>query len=322
MADSLVVKHAEDVLRAVHGNAVDAGPMAASPVQSSWSRCVNQFHLDPSRLYSPTVVDNNRLKDRQAQHEELVEIAREEMDSLYEQIAGSGYALLLTDATGIILCEKVDPALKQMFRSAGLVIGADWSEQREGTNGIGTCISEGRPVTIYRADHFRARHIGLTCSGAPIRDTSGQVVAVLDASSVDARDTRASQMHTKALVNLSAHMIEKCLFLRRHQHRPVLRFHHRPELVNLLHDGALALGEDGTVIAADVTACKLLGAGERRELIGRSVFEIFDTGVRELAEAGTTLRDAIWQIRDVRHGRRYFASLMQVGRHHAAAARV
>jgi transcriptional regulator of acetoin/glycerol metabolism len=323
MADSLVVKHAEDVLRVVHGSggsAAAAGRAVASPVQSSWSRCVNQFHLDPSRFYSPTVVDSSHLKDRQAQHEELVEIAREEMDSLYEQIAGSGYALLLTDASGVILCEKVDPALKQMFRSAGLIVGADWSEEREGTNGIGTCINEERPVTIYRADHFRARHIGLTCSGAPIRDTGGNVVAVLDASSVDARDTRASQMHTKALVNLSAHMIEKCLFLRRHQHQPVLRFHHRPELVNLLHDGALALGEDGTVVSADLTACKLLGVSGRADLVGRSVFEIFDTGVRELALAGTMLRDAIWQIRDMRHGRRYFASLMQVGRHPVAAS--
>ena len=38
-----------------------------------------------------------------------MQIARAEMDSLYEQIAGSGYALLLADTTGVILCEKIDP---------------------------------------------------------------------------------------------------------------------------------------------------------------------------------------------------------------------
>jgi len=309
MADPMIVKHAEDVLRVVHGGESTAA--APGTVESSWSRCVNRFRLDPSRLYSPTVVDAGLLKDRQAQYDELVQIAREEMDSLYEQIAGSGYALLLTDASGIILCEKVDPALRQMFRSAGLMVGADWSEEREGTNGIGTCISEGRPVTIYRADHFRARHIGLTCSGAPIRDAAGRVLAVLDASSVDARETRASQTHTRALVNLSAHIIEKCLFLRLHQHHMLLRFHLRPELVNLLHDGALALAEDGTVVAADLTAAKLLGV-DRQDLAGRSVFEIFDTGMRELATAD--VRNAIWQIRELRHGRRYFANLSPGGR--------
>src|SRR6516225_2594968 len=72
MADSLIVKHAEDVLRVVHGSEGTAA--APSTVESSWSRCVNRFHLDPSRLYLPTVVDSNLLKDRQARNEELVEI--------------------------------------------------------------------------------------------------------------------------------------------------------------------------------------------------------------------------------------------------------
>jgi transcriptional regulator of acetoin/glycerol metabolism len=316
MANAMVVKHAEDVLRVVHGPGAGGAPSA---IDMSWGRCVNQFKLDPSRLYTPTVVDQARLKERQAQHEELVEIARAEMDSLYEQIAGSGHALLLTDASGVILCEKIDPALKQMFRSAGLTMGADWSEQHEGTNGIGTCIAEQRSVTVYRDDHFRVRHIGLSCSGAPIRDCSGQVVAVLDASSVDARAPRASQMHTMALVNISAQLIEKCLFLRRFRHHAVLRFHHRPELVNLLHDGALALAEDGTVIAADVTAGKLLGVEDRRELCGRPIAEILDGGLRELGALDHALRNAIWQIRDVRHGRRYYASLMRGGHHGESA---
>ena len=314
MANAMVVKHAEDVLRTVHDSPAGAGA-PRSTIDMSWGRCVNQFKLDPSRLYTPMVVDRDRLKERQAQHEELVEIARAEMDSLYEQISGSGYALLLTDASGVILCEKIDPTLKQMFRSAGLTVGADWSEQHEGTNGIGTCIAEARPVTVYRDDHFRVRHIGLSCSGAPIRDSSGQVVAVLDASSADARAPRVSQMHTMALVNISAHLIEKCLFLRRHRHQSILRFHHRPELVNLLHDGALALAEDGTVIAADITAAKLLGVEDRRELIGRPLREILDTGMRELGAMEHALRNAIWQVRDVRHGRRYFASLVRGGRH-------
>ncbi|MGL1728849.1 GAF domain-containing protein, partial [Vibrio parahaemolyticus] len=73
-----------------------------------------------------------------------------------------------------------------MFIQAGLIVGAQWSEQREGTNGIGTCAAESRPITIHQADHFRSRHIGLSCSAAPIHDPYGHVVAVLDASSASA----------------------------------------------------------------------------------------------------------------------------------------
>jgi len=231
------------------------------------------------------------------------------MDSLYEQIAGSGYALLLADTSGIILCEKIDPTLRRMFVQAGLIVGAQWSEQREGTNGIGTCAAESRPITIHQSEHFRSRHIGLSCSAAPIHDSSGRVIAVLDASSVNATGSREAQMHTVALVNSSARLIEKCLFLRRHQADAVLRFHHRPEFVDLLHDGALAVSSDGVVVAADLTSLRLLGAKDPRDVVGRSIGDLFDTTFGELLAASVACRRAIWQLRDNLHGRCYFASL-------------
>ncbi|MGQ0620055.1 MAG: sigma-54-dependent Fis family transcriptional regulator [Panacagrimonas sp.] len=319
MADALVVRHAEDVMRQVHGSPRPGRETPEGLIGTSWVRCVNDYQLDPSRMYSPTVIDSHHLKDRQTQLDELVAIADAEMESLYDQISGSGYALLLTDATGIILCEKLDPALRKPFRAAGLLVGADWSEKHEGTNGIGTCIAEVRSVTVHRNDHFRARHIGLSCTGAPIRDPAGGLVAVLDASTVGSHDTRASQMHTLALVNLSANLIEKCLFLRRHHKQTVLRFHSRPELVNLLHDGALALSDDGTVLAVDETAARLLGAIDRRELVGRPLTEIFDAKLDELMSAAALARQAIWPVRDLRRGRRFFLSL-QSGKQRAGMA--
>src|SRR5581483_5989051 len=172
--------HADLVVRVASSDrpvTADAAAELAPTVGVSWRRCLTQFNLDPAGDYRPTVVDQTRIKDLQAEHEELVQIARAEMDSLYEQIAGSGYALLLADTSGVILCEKIDPTLKRMFMQAGLIVGAQWSEQREGTNGIGTCAAESRPITIHQSDHFRSRHIGLSCSAAPIHDPYGRVVA-------------------------------------------------------------------------------------------------------------------------------------------------
>jgi transcriptional regulator of acetoin/glycerol metabolism len=275
---------------------------------------LNDFKLDPAREYQPRVLDPSRLKELQGELEELVQIARAEMDSLYEQISGSGYALLLADTQGVILCEKVDPALKGLFLGAGLIVGAEWSERCEGTNGIGTCAAEARPVTIHQEDHFRARHISLSCSAAPIHDPHGRIIAVLDASCVNAAGSRESQMHTVALVNSSARLIEKCLFLRRHQSDAMLRFHHRPEFVDLLHDGAIAVGSDGSIVASDVTGFKLLGAQRREDLVGRSIADVFDTTYEELLATARTGRRAMWELRDHRYGRRYYASLVETGR--------
>ncbi len=307
MGDNAAVQHANGVLRTINGGLVAKAGFDEA-IRVSWQRCLNDFRLDPARLHAPSVIDSNNLKDLQERHDELVEIARAEIDTLYDQISGSGYALLLTDAKGIILTDKVDPTLNKMFRSAGLLVGAEWSEQSEGTNGIGTCIAEGRAITVHRNDHFRARHIGLSCSGAPIRDMNGELIAVLDASSVGSHDTRASQMHTMALVNTSARMIEKCLFLRRCQPYRVLRFHSRPEFVNLLHDAALALSEDGHIVAADDMAVSLLSAPSRASLIGRPVSELFDIGEMELAQLVNT-RMALMPVRDQRYGRRFFVTL-------------
>src|SRR5699024_9096308 len=98
--------------------------------------------------------------------------------------AGSGYALLLTNASGVILCHHADHMLEQHFRAAGLWDGADWSENRLGTNGIGTALIERRPVTVHCGDHFATRNIGLSCSAAPIHAPGGRILGVLDASSV------------------------------------------------------------------------------------------------------------------------------------------
>jgi transcriptional regulator of acetoin/glycerol metabolism len=311
--------HADLVVRVATQNltARTLSAALAPTVDMSWRRCLTEFNLDPAVDYRPTVVDQTRIKDLQAEHDELVQIARAEMDSLYEQISGSGYALLLADTSGVILCEKIDPTLKRMFVQAGLIVGAQWSEQREGTNGIGTCAAESRSITIHQSDHFRSRHIGLSCSAAPIHDPYGRVIAILDASCVNAEGSRESQMHTIALVNTSARLIEKCLFLRRHQGDAMLRFHHRPEFVDLLHDGALAVSSEGIIVATDMMSLRLLGAKEHKDVVGRTVADIFDATFDELLATASSSRRAIWELRDNVHGRRYFASLASAGQHKA-----
>src|SRR5690606_10983304 len=113
------------------------------------------------------------------------------------------------------------------------------------------------------------------------------------------------------LVNLSARLIEKCVFLRHFRETTVLRFHARPELVNLQHDGALALSGDATIISADGTALRLLGARDRNELIGRRIEEVFDLRYDDILAAQSASRGGLLTVRDTFLGRRFFASVGQ-----------
>lgn len=311
MQESTAIQHAADVLRFVRGidTPSSRSAMLSTAIANSWRRCVQDYALDPGHRLPARVLDSQSLRSLHEQHAELVHIASAEIDWLYEHIAGSGYALLLTDASGIILYEKSEPTLAESFHDAGLLTGADWSEPSQGTNGMGTCIVERRAVTVHLDEHFHGCHIGLSCSAAPICDPSGALLAVLDASTMDARDTRVSQAHTMALVSLSARLIEKCVFLRHFRDAIMLRFHARPELVNLQHDGALALAPDATVLSADETAIRLLGARSRNDLIGRRIDEVFDVRPEEILGAQLHGRSGLLTMRDAYLGRRFFASV-------------
>ena len=301
-------QHASAVEGFVRGTALSKTQVTSS-IGASWRRCMTDYALDPAHGLETIVLDGPMLREFRARHEHLIQVASAEIDWLYEHIAMSDGALLLTDAGGIVLYEKFDPSIVDTFRAAGLRLGADWSELRQGTNGMGTCIAENRPVIVHRDDHFRSCHTGMSCTAAPIHDTDGSLVAVLDASTLNAQGTRESQAHVLALVHLSAKLIEKCLFLRHFQRSSVLRFHARPEFVNLQHDGALALASDATVIAADEMALRLLGVEQRRELIGRRIDEIFDMRADEILEPVAPSAAGLWPVRDSLLGRRYFASL-------------
>src|SRR5688572_6444069 len=130
MQEPTAVQHAADVLRSVRGadSRSSRSDVLSTAIARSWRRCVEDYSLDPGLRQPAPVVDSHVLQDLRERHAELVQIASAEIDWLYEHIAGSGYALLLTDASGIILYEKAEPTLAKTFHSAGLLIGADWSE--------------------------------------------------------------------------------------------------------------------------------------------------------------------------------------------------
>jgi sigma-54 dependent transcriptional regulator, acetoin dehydrogenase operon transcriptional activator AcoR len=302
--------HAERVQGVVSGDRdLIAGDAVGADIAASWRRCMFDYSLDLHCTADAYVLDQRTLAEYRARHEHLILIASAEIDWLYEHMAMTRSALVLTDAAGIVLYERVDPAVVEDVRRAGLRLGADWSESRQGTNGMGTCLAENRPVIVHRDDHFRACLIGLSCTAAPIHNASGALVAALDVTTLNAQGTRETQSHVLSLVHLSAKLIEKCLFLRHYQDGHVLRFHARPEFVNLQHDGAIALGNDARVIAADEMALRLLGVEQRAKLIGRRIDEVFDLRADEMVGPASRNGHHLWSIRDTGVGRRYFASM-------------
>src|SRR4029077_1623863 len=75
--------------------------------------------------------------------------------------------------------------------------------------GTGTCVVERRPITIHQSQHFRSRHIGSSCSAAPIFGVNDELIGVLDISSTDPKLSEHAHNLAGTLVIESARSIEE-----------------------------------------------------------------------------------------------------------------
>ncbi len=303
--ERLVTSHASRVIHVVESGLQPAGMEPL--VTRSWHRCLREYGIEPSTPRQINLLNPQSVKELQQRLGELLPVARAEMESLYEQIAGSGFAVILADKQGTVLSTITDPTLQREFRHAGLSLGALWDERHEGTNGIGTCLAESGPVTVHREEHFRGYNVSLSCSAAPILDPHGGIMAVLDASTANSNDSRLIQRHTMALVNMSAHLISRWNFLSEYGESWILRFHSRPEFVGLLHEALMAIDDSGNILAVNESALVQLGCSHRRSLVGEPIDRFFQFNFPALEHRAKYEPSAIWPVRDVAHGRRFFA---------------
>jgi transcriptional regulator of acetoin/glycerol metabolism len=202
-------RHADRVPANVEGR---APAMRELGVSTSWNRCVTAYGLDPAASAPPRILTRAELKDHREPLAQLIRSAADELDRLYNVVGQARYVVLLCDRDGVAIDYRANAADAPHFRHWGIYLGGVWSEEVEGTNAIGTSISELRTVTVHGAQHFRARHISLSCSSAPILDAHGQLMAVLDVSCFDPSISDRAHALTGALVMASARAIEERFF--------------------------------------------------------------------------------------------------------------
>jgi AraC-like DNA-binding protein len=210
------VRHTEHVFLVAQGE-TPAGPI--EEVSTSWRRSANEYGVNPDGSEAPRILTSGELKQLREPLDRLIFSAQEEIDRLYHLVREAGYTLLFCDTAGVAVEHRGDEADASRFKYWGTWLGAVWPEAIEGTNGIGTCIAEERPITIHRNQHFRSRHTDLSCSAAPVFDVDGSLMAVLDVSAIDPERSERAHALTGALTANSARAIEERFF--REQFRQV-----------------------------------------------------------------------------------------------------
>jgi len=260
-----------------HDNRVAAaieGPIKAADediVLNSWRRSANAHRIDPLSTQSPRLLTAGELQDFQTPAARLIAIARAELDRLYNLVRPTRYVILLCDTNGVVIDHRGEAAEAAQFRYWGTWIGGVWAEDLEGTNGIGTCLTERRPLTVHMSQHFQARHISLSCSGAPIFDGNGEFAGVLDVSSIDPALSEHAHALTGPLTISVARAIEERMFREQFRREWIIAVRVSDDVGSAM---LIAIDRDCRIIGADRVGRKVLahwGSQLHKDL--RTVFE-------------------------------------------------
>jgi transcriptional regulator of acetoin/glycerol metabolism len=278
-------------------------------IHTSWERCLSKYNIDPSTTTKPRILSSRELRNYIEPLEEFLFIARSGIKRLYEKVVPAGYVILLGDTNGVTIEFAGDPKDESDNRNAGLYLGSVWSESVEGTCGVGTCIEEKRAMTIHRDEHFRARHIGLSCSTTPLLFPDGSLLGTLDISLVRPPESRDSQILALQMVDYFARLIENAHFLRLYQDSWIIRFNSMQAFVEVAAENLVAVSSDGSLVAANLSAQKNLAPlQDGMCLKGRHVTELFDITIDDLMNHALHKTTTILPVRSTQNGRQYFAT--------------
>ncbi len=264
-------------------------------ITRSWTRCVADYGLDPTRAQAARVIEHWQLREHQEQIESFLRVARAGMEQLYKRVSPLGYVLLLTDAQGVTVDYIGNDQWDRDLKRSGLCLGADWNESHAGTCGVGTCIVERTALTCHQGDHFDSTHIGLTCTTAPLFDPTGDFIGVLDISALSSPSEKPSQHLARHMTVMFAKMVEDANFIRHFSDQWLLRLGVDWALVDVSGECMLAFDADGRILGANSGARQMLAAinedASAVPVVGHLLTDVFKLTMDDIwrvARSGTT----------------------------------
>ena len=274
--DVLHVKEIQSVVQERHAGGRD------QIILESWRRCVNVHALDPNDQKSPYILPEEHLREHLDRDEDLLRTARFGLETLYQEIIGHNYAVMLTNSLGVTIDYLCDPDKESDFRRAGLYLGSEWAEDKVGTSGIGSCIYTGKSITVHQTDHFFASHTSLTCTAAPIYDPLGNLAAVLDVSALQSPSAKNSQNFAKQLVGIWASRIEMAVLINNFKSDWLVTFSKSSVFLEIAPEYAIALNSNGKIMGMTSKTMLLLQQGNTLSPLGQPLSDFFEVQLEEL----------------------------------------
>ena len=230
--------HVDKVLAAV-GNCQGALPALDTFPFDSWRRCLHEYQLAPDHTARIPVLTQREFREKREALGERLFVALEEMTALQAVVGAIGYATMLTDSDYVTVGNLPHGSVAPQA-------GSVWMERESGTNGVGTCLHDLRPTSIYLDQHFFAGDVDFSCVTFPLFDLDARPWGTLDLSIRDAQLSFHTHRLAMEVGRAAAERLDEAIFRNSFRHHTVVKL-----WADSGRPGLLAVEDGQGVIAAD-----------------------------------------------------------------------
>lgn len=225
--------------------------LIAPPILRSWQRC-QLLALDPRH---PAHQHAELPVELESSQSALLTLARPYMEDLYQFVEGSGFAVLLADATLTMLEVIGDEPMLDNLQSLGFMRGANLDEEYVGTLALNMAFREALPWQTRGAEHYYECFHQFACSAAPIFDVSGQAIGLVGViGPVASAHAHTLGMVIAATQAMQAQLRNNMLLAETNAHLGALN-----AAIEAMSEGLILLDGEGRISKLNSLAAQMLG---------------------------------------------------------------
>lgn len=240
-------------------------------IANSWKRC-KLAKVSPYLKNSINKLNDKEIKVLLDKNRDLNKTSQSIMGMAEKMIRGSGFRIDLSDKDGYILKIIGDKKILKESEEVGVVIGSNRSEIIVGTNSIGMTLFTGEPIQIIGPEHYNVYPRYWTCSSAPIRNSSGNIIGVVNMSG----KYHLLHKHTLGMVVGIANAIENALKTEKKNIELSVNNEFLNTIIESISDGLIVINKKGEITHLNSIAGKIL-CKESHEAIGKPIDKLIRT---------------------------------------------
>jgi transcriptional regulator of acetoin/glycerol metabolism len=261
----------DEIARLRMSRGYELGRPLPGVVAESWKRCLADYNLAPDHVPRAEVLTHGEFRNLEQDYEDLLAVAEPEVEKLFLRLVDSEYLVSLASEKGVMMLFRCDHQFLSDMSRLGVLPGSVWAEERQGTNGVGTCLRTGQSIVIAGKQHYGMATQALSCITAPLFGRQQVLQSVINVTTARVSDDRTNRV-VLDIVERSARRIENRYFARVHRHNNLLRLFNDVESSDLAEEGRVAIDDNGLIIDASSQVAALIGL-QAEDLIGRQAEE-------------------------------------------------